>query len=187
MTFLADYTFYTKIGGLDGTHTISGSYSTIDAFSLDSSDYLRPPTGPAVIPTRQGDSWQLTYTFEQFLCQHADDPTAGWGLFGMLAWSDGNPNPFEYSAVLGVAANGVCAARPEDRFGVGLFWNGVSSDLKQSVRPFVQVQDEYGAELFYDAAIFPWFRVGADIQWVRPVLANNDDAIYAGLRTRVIF
>ncbi|BCX49642.1 carbohydrate porin [Haloferula helveola] len=187
MTFLADYTFYTKIGGLDGTHTISGSYSTIDAFSLDANDYLRPPTGPGIIPTRQGDSWQLTYTFEQFLCQDSSDPKKGWGIFGILAVSDGNPNPFETSAVLGLAANGVNGSRPNDNFGVGFFWNGVSSDLKKTVRPIARVQDEYGVEIFYDAEIFPWFRVGADIQWVRPVLANNDDAIFGGLRTRVIF
>ena len=192
MTFLADYTFYTKIGGLelkglDGTHTISGSYSTIDAFSIDSSDYLRPPTGPGVIPVREGDSWQITYTFEQYLCQQASDPTKGWGIFGMLAWSDGNPNPFHYSAVLGLGANGVCAARPDDNFGVGVFWNGVSDRLKQTVRPVARLQDEYGAEIYYDAAVFPWFRLGANVQWVRPVLANRDDAIFAGLRSRVIF
>lgn len=187
MTFLADYTFHTKVGGLDGTHTLAASYSTINAFSIDSSDYLRPPTGPGVVPTRQGDSWYLSYTFEQYLCQWADDPTKGWGVFGMLAWSDGNPNPFHYSAVLGVGANGVCAARPDDSFGVGFFWNGVSDSLKQTVRPAVRVQDEYGVEIYYDAAIFPWLRLGADIQWVRPVLANNDDAIFAGLRSRVIF
>lgn len=187
MTFLADYTFRTKIGGLDGTHTFGATYSTMNAFSIDSSDYLYPPTGPGVIPTREDDSWQINYTFEQYLCQNGDDPTKGWGLFGLLAWSDGNPNPFEFSAVLGLGANGVAPARPLDTFGVGLFWNGVSSDLKGTVRPAVRVQDEYGVEVYYDAAVTPWFRLGADIQWVRPVLANNDDAIFAGIRSRVIF
>lgn len=187
MTFLADYTFYTKIGGLDGTHTIAGSYSTIDAFSIDSNDYLRPPTGPGVIPVREDDSWYVSYTFEQYLCQWADDPTKGWGVFGILAYSDGNPNPFHYSAVLGIGANGVCAARPDDNFGIGCFWNGVSDRLKETVRPVARLQDEYGVEIYYDAAVFPWFRLGVDIQWVRPVLANNDDAIFAGIRSRVIF
>lgn len=186
MTFLADYSFYTKFGGLDGRHTIAGSYSTIDAISLDSSDYIIPPGG-GVIPTRQGDSWQINYIFEQYLCQWGDDAKKGWGVFGMLAWSDGNPNPFETSAVLGLGANGVCDARPDDSFGVGFFYNAVSEDLKQTLSPVTRIQDEYGVELFYDAAIFPWFRVGADLQWTRPVLANFDDAVFLGVRSRVIF
>lgn len=187
MTFLADYTFHTNWGGLTGTHTFGGSYSTIDAFSLDSSDYLTPPNAPFIIPTRQGSSWQVSYTFEQYLCQDADDPTKGWGVFGMLAWSDGNPNPFEYSAVLGLGANGVCASRPNDNFGVGVFWNGVSRAFKQSAAPVAQVKDEIGAEIYYDMEVLPWFRVGADLQWVRPVIATNSDAYYFGFRSRVIF
>lgn len=187
MTFLADYTFYTKIGGLDGTHTLGGSYSTIDAFSLDASDYLRPPGGPGLVANRKSNSWQISYTFEQFLSQNPDDPKKGWGIFGMLAWSDGNPNPFETSAALGLGANGVSDARPDDRFGVGMFWNSVSGDLKQTVQPVARLQDEYGAEIYYDAAVFPWWRVGASMQWVRPVLSHNDNALFFGLRNRIIF
>ncbi|GAA5494461.1 hypothetical protein Rhal01_00622 [Rubritalea halochordaticola] len=187
MTFLADYTFYTKIGGKDGTHTISGTYSTIDAFSLEASDYLRPPSNPGITPAFKDDSWQISYTFEQFICQDASDPKKGWGVFGMFAFSDGNPNPFEYSAVLGIAANGVSPSRPNDNFGFGLFWNGVSDDLQKSLDAVVDVDDEYGAELFYDAAITPWFRLGADVQVVNPVFADNDTAVFLGLRSRVIF
>lgn len=187
MTFLTDYTVRTKFGGLDGTHTLGATYSTINAFSLDASDYLRPPTGPGVIPTLQDDSWQISYTIEQFISQKAGDPTKGWGVFGMIALSDGNPNPFEFSAVAGIAANAVCSSRPRDNFGLGFFWNGVSDDLQSTINPLLDVQDEYGAEVFYDAAITPWFRVGADLQIVRPVLEDNDTAVFGGLRGRVIF
>ncbi|MBB5352272.1 porin [Haloferula luteola] len=187
LTIIADYTFYTQWGGHTGTHTFSGSYSTLNAYSFDASDYLRPPTGGPIIAFQQSDSWQLTYLFEQYLCEWGDESKNGWGIFGMLAWSDGNPNPFEYSAVLGLGANGVCAARPHDRFGVGLFWNGVSRALKSTVRPLTRIDDEYGVELFYDAAVTPWLHFGADVQFVHPVLSGNDDAIFAGLRSRVIF
>lgn len=187
MTILADYSFYTNWGGKPGTHTLSATYSTINAFSLDASDYLRPPTGPGIIPSYKDDSWQISYTFEQFICQDPDDPEKGWGIFGMFAFSDGNPNPFEYSAVLGIAANGVHPGRPDDNFGFGVFWNGVSSDLKDTLDLVVDVQDEYGAEIFYDAAITPWFRLGADLQVVNPVISDNDTAVFLGLRSRVIF
>lgn len=187
MTFLADYTVYTNFWGKSGTHTLSATYSTIDAFSLDASDYLNPPSDPGLTAARQNDSWQINYIFEQFICQDPDDPKKGWGVFGMLAISDGNPNPFEYSAVLGIAANGVSPARPDDNFGFGLFWNGVSDDLKDSVEPIADLDDEYGAELFYDAAITPWFRLAADLQVVNPVFSDGDTAVFLGLRSRVIF
>lgn len=187
VTITADYTFYTKVNGLDGTHNISATWSSIDAISLDASDFIRPPSSPAVIPTREGDSWQISYLVEQFICQDADDPKKGWGVFGLVGVSDGNPNPIEWSLTAGVSAKGVVPSRPDDRFGVGLFYLGLSGDFRSTLSPFVHVSDEYGAEIFYDYAVTPWFRLAADVQVVNPALADNETAIFAGLRGRIVF
>lgn len=188
ITFLADYTFRAKLNGLDGTHTIGATFSTIDARSIDASDYVTPPAGGVPAPVTEGDSWQINYIFEQFLCQHADDPAKGWGVFGLLGVSDGNPNPISFSAALGLGAKGVCDARPNDNFGAGIFYNGVSDGLKDTLAlADIPVDDEYGMEIYYDAAVTPWFRLGADLQVANPVLERKGTAVTLGLRCRLIF
>ena len=187
ITVMADYTFYTKPGGLDGTHNISATWSSIDAFSFDASDFIRPPSLPVAVPTREDDSWQVSYLYEQYLCQYDDDPKRGWEIFLLAGVSDGNPNPIEWSAAAGVSAKGLGDWRPDDRVGLGLFYTGISGELRGLASPFQPASDEYGAEVFYDCAVTPWLRLAADMQVVNPALSRNDTAVYAGLRGRIIF
>lgn len=193
MTFFADITLTADLGGRPGYHTISGAYSTIEASSLDQSGIIDPPNPGGITANIVSDSWFVSYLWEQYLTQNANDPTRGWGTFLYLALSDGDPNPLEYSIAAGLVGNGVCAARPCDTFGVGLFYNGVSGDLKHTLGnttppiPRLAIQDEYGCEIFYDLAITDWFHLSADLQVVQPVLDDNDTAIVGGLRSRIVF
>lgn len=194
MTFLADITFNSNFWGLPGTHTVQGTYSTLNATSLDQNGLLNDIIGGGGLnPRTESDSWHVNYIWEQFLSQHSSDPTKGWGFFLFLGVSDGNPNAIEYSAAAGLVANGTCAARPCDRFGVGLFYNGVSDDLQDTVGdnpaplPSVSLDDELGGEIFYDFAVTDWFRITADLQVIQPVLDDNDTAIIGGFRSRLIF
>ena len=187
VTVTADYSFYTKFGGLDGTHNLSATWSSIDAFSLDGSDFIHLPAAPVAIPTRKEDSWQVTYLYEQFLCQDAADPKKGWGVFGLVGVSDGNPNPIEWNAAVGLGVKGIGDIRPNDRAGLGLFYLGLSGDVRSTLSPIVPISDEYGAELYYDCAVTRWFRLAGDVQVIRPAVSQNDTAIYAGLRGRLIF
>lgn len=187
ITVTADYSFYTKVNGLDGVHNLSATWSSIDAFSLDASDFIRPPTAPGVFPTKKDDTWQISYLYEQYLCQDAEDPKKGWGVFGLLGVSDGNPNPIEWNAAAGVGVKGIGDIRPDDRAGLGLFYTGLGGDVRSTLSPFVPVSDEYGAEFYYDCAVTPWFRLAGDVQVIRPAVSRNDTSIYAGLRGRLIF
>ncbi len=187
ITILADYTFRTKINGLDGIHTLSGTWSSIDAVSLDSSDFIRPPLALIPVPTRKDDSWQINYLYEQYLCQAPSNPAQGLGFFVLLGLSDGNPNPYEWTATAGFSAKGIGDLRPHDRAGLGFFYADLSDDLRGTLAPFVPLRDEYGVELYYDCAITPWFRLAANVQVIRPAVEANDTAVFAGLRSRVIF
>ena len=51
----------------------------------------------------------------------------------------------------------------------------------------IPIQDDWGAELFYDVAVTDWFRIGADLQVTEPVLNRNDAAVFGGFRSRIIF
>ena len=187
ITITADYSFYTKFGGLDGTHNISATWSSIDAFSLDASDFIRPPSAPIAVPTRKDDSWQISYLYEQYLCQYSDNPKNGWGVFALVGVSDGNPNPIEWSAAAGFSAKGIGDWRPNDRAGIGFFYTGLGGDVRGTLSPFVPVSDEYGAEIFYDCAVTPWLRLAGDVQVINPAVSRNETAVYAGLRGRIIF
>ena len=56
-------------------------------------------------------------------------------------------------------AKGVCDARPCDTFGVGVFYNEITDDLKDTFKDNlipglnIPIEDEMGAEIFYEMAI----------------------------------
>jgi porin len=64
----------------------------------------------------------------------------------------------------------------------------VSDELKDTLAlANIPLDDEYGVEVYYDAAITPWFRLGADLQIANPVLERRETAVTFGLRGRLIF
>ncbi|MCK5805838.1 MAG: carbohydrate porin [Lentisphaeria bacterium] len=192
LTFFSNITFKSKLRDLDGTHTLTGVFSTISTNSLAQSDLIHPPSEGGLDPNTANNSWMVNYLWEQQLTQDASDPTRGLGFFLFLGVSDSDPNPFAYSIAAGLVSKGV-ASRSCDTFGVGLFFNGVSGELKDTLSdtpapiPSLHLQDEFGGEIFYDLAITPWFRVGADLQVIQPVIEDHDTAIFGGLRTRIVF
>jgi porin len=142
---------------------------------------------------KAANSWQINYLWEQSISSLGDDPARGWGTFLLLAVSDGDPNPFAFSAAAGLVANGVCEARPCDSFGLGLFYNAVSDELQDTLEGSpgnltgIDLQDEFGGEIFYDFAVTDWLRISADLQIVQPVIEDNNTAIFGGLRSRIVF
>jgi porin len=193
MTFFGDITFHSDWDGRPGSHSFGASYSTIEVSSLDQSDIIRPPSLGGTTPNVANDSWQINYLWEQSLTRNPSAPGRGWGTFLFLALSDGDPNPFQYSAAAGLVANGVCSARPCDSLGLGLFYNGVGNELKDTLSlpslsgRGIALGDEFGAEIYYDFAVTDWFRLTLDLQVIEAVLEDNDTAIFGGLRSRIIF
>ena len=71
--------------------------------------------------------------------------------------------------------------------GVGYFYDGLSSDFKRlvSALPTVDLEDIQGVELYYNAALTPWFHLTADLQIVDNENVAYDTAIILGLRANV--
>jgi porin len=190
ITVLADITFQSRFGGLPGSHTFGLAHSNIETESLKQTDIGLPPgLGGEVALT--SDSWSVSYLGEQFLTQNPNDPTRGWGTFLFLGYSDGDPNAIQFTGAAGLMAKGVGSARPCDTFGIGVYYNEMSGELKDTLTGSalinLEIQDEWGAEIFYDAAITDWFHLGVDLQLSEPVLGRNDPAVFGGLRSRIIF
>ena len=79
------------------------------------------------------------------------------------------------------------AGRQLDRWGIVYFAYELSDAFRDAL-PFVgsRLEREKGAEVFYNWAVTPWFRLSADAQWVRP-FNGTDNNYYLGLRAQLKF
>ena len=92
---LGSVTVPVKPFGLTGFQFFKAAFSTQDGLDLaDVPELFLPPEAEAIAGRKDG-RWFLSYGFQQYLYQNAADPRQGWGIFGQIGASDGNPNPIE--------------------------------------------------------------------------------------------
>ncbi len=176
-----------QLGGNTSIHRIRGVYSTQDGIDLrDIPQLLLPPEARKELGT-QSDYWFFSYAFQQFLFQDEADPSRGWGIFGQYGVSDGNPNPIEWSCLIGIGGNSPLPGRSHDRFGIGYFRYSLSNDLVEGLRPVIHMEDEQGIEAYYSYAVAPWLKITGDLQVIDPAFSDNDRSVFFGLRTQVKF
>lgn len=85
--------------------------------------------------------------------------------------------------------------RPLDTFGIGYFYVGYSSLVKDFAPKLLPISCDQAVELFYNIAVTPWFRVTTDLQIVMPArertlppgARNIDTAVVFGLRAKIDF
>ncbi len=63
--------------------------------------------------------------------------------------------------------------QPDDVVGLGYFYSNFSDELQGVVAPQADFEDEQGAEVFYNLATTPFFKLIADLQWIDP--GNGSD------------
>ena len=76
----------------------------------------------------------------------------------------------------------LCSAR-----WVGYFYDQLSSGFKQlvSTLPAVNLEDVQGVELYYNAAITPWFHLTADLQVIDNENVGDSTVFALGLRAKI--
>ena len=182
----ASVDFNVQLGGLRGHQGFTAFYSTQKGADLESlDDVFLPSPVPGAI-TYKDKRWYVAYSFDQYVYQPAERPGEGFGLFGNVGVSDGNPNALRWSALFGVSGRGLIPGRGRDTWGVGYYYDGLAQDLKDALAPEVTLRDEQGLELFYNFALTPWAEIGADLQFIRPGLASST-AVVPGLRAVIRF
>ncbi len=171
-------------GGLRGYQSVRGVYSTASGTDFgDLPDLLLPPQARDI--DRLDGYWFGSYSFQQYLVQDATDPRRGWGIFGQIAVSDGNPNPVGWSGFIGLGGTGLLPSRPDDSFGIAYFYDGFSEDLKDGLGAVgFDLGDESGVEAFYNIAATPWLNLTADVQAIQPG-AGDEAAWFVGFRAMV--
>lgn len=116
MSFSLSATIPTTTGGLRGFHTLQGVHSTQSG--LDLAEIRLPQASDTILGQKKG-YWYGAYSVQQFLAQSPGNPSEGWGVFGKIAVSEGNPNPFEWEYQIGLGGSSMFEGRELDRWGVG--------------------------------------------------------------------
>jgi len=174
VTFRGTVDFPVIIAGLSGHQGFVATYSTKDGTDLerDPKDSFIPQW-PQGFPGIKNNRYYFAYLFDQYLYQSKQNPQEGVGLFGQFGISDGNPNRLYWMAFAGVGGTGLIPGRSRDNWGVGFYYAAPSTDLKKSLESTIEIRNEYGSEIFYNFAVTPWLVLGADLQIIRPSLANE--------------
>ncbi len=174
------------IGGLAGHQGFVALYSTYDGTDLESLDGLRLPNPDPTSLKIKGNRYYFAYTFDQYLYRSPSNPAEGIGLFGQIGISDGNPTRLYWSGQLGLGGVGLVPGRRNDNWGVAYYYDALSGALKDIVGTVTALNDEQGLEIFYNFAVTPWFKIGADLQIIDPALAD-ETAVFSGIRAVVEF
>jgi porin len=186
VTIRGSVSFPVTLAGRTGHQGLAASYSTkdgTDLSTLDGSNIPNPPPGTVGI---KNNRYYFAYTLDQYLYQSKENPKEGVGLFGQFEISDGNPNKLYWMIFGGVGGTGLIPGRSLDNWGVGYYYAALSPHLKDSLAPTLRIRNEQGWEIFYNFALTPWLVLGADLQIIRPGLANQT-AVFPGLRTVIRF
>jgi hypothetical protein len=122
----------------------------------------------------KSESWFVTANFSQYLFVEEDSVAIaqklnsgqllrGIGIFGRVGFAPQVSNTITRDASVALFAHGLFDGREYDSFGVGFYYNAISSDLKIDIAQLTAgtatVKDEKGIEVFYDFAITPAVRL----------------------------
>lgn len=161
------------------------SYSTENGNDLYDLGDIIFPVSPTNIDYRN-NRYYFSYKFTQDVFVNADDK--GWGLFGQIGVSDGNPNPINFGSLLGIGGNSFIKNRIDDKLGLAMYHYSLSKPIDDfSESTGVPLRNETGFELFYQAMLTKWLQLGGDMQYVIPTVRNNQNVLYLGLRTSILF
>jgi hypothetical protein len=177
-----------KLEDKPGYIMIFAAGSTRDQPSNDPRDWtVIPGAPPAITSTKEDKPWDIALYLSQVLWQAEDDPSRkATILLGGTVGPD-DPQFAQYNFFTSVEAYGPMASRPADRMGVSFWYNWLSDNYKQLVRPVINLRDLYGFELYYNIAINKWFHVTPDLQVIKNENNGDDFAIIPGIRAVIDF
>lgn len=174
-----------KICNMLASHSLKATYSTQNGTNLyDLGDLFFPtPDNPV---SNKNYRYYFGYKFTQQLGK-VTNSNHGWGLFGQIGISDGNPNPVDFGAILGLGGNSFIKTRSEDKWGLGIYHYSLSNPIDEfAANNGFQLRNETGIEFYYQSWINNWFSIGCNSQFIIPMVKNNESAIFLGLRSCIL-
>lgn len=182
--FLGSVTFPVKVGGLPGYYALKLSGSTRDDINADSLPAALIPAPGADFGDRRGEFAAVLAGY-QYLAAYPEAPGKGWGIFGQVYISNGDPTFLDKSAMLGISGNP--RFRPQDRFGVAWFRYSLTNQLVRVLDQRLALEDEEGVEYFYTLGLGKGLEVTANVQVIDSAVTARDAGVIAGLRVTAAF
>ena len=180
-------------GGVNGSffYFFDGDFTEIGSITPGLDD-----GGLDLVGSEETESWQGSISFWQYLSVegthegplhllNGQPDLQGWGIFGSLSFADPDTNPWETSVNFGVGGRGIIPSRPNDLFGVGGFYNDLSSSRVQAAIGFEE--DYAGLEAFYNFAITPAAKLSTNIQYLPSAEPRVDDSVMISGRLQLKF
>jgi porin len=183
---LGMWRFFTDFGGLPGSHLFMGTYANGTFTSLDRTGWSFVPQVGLVAAEDTG-TWSATYILEQKLWVDPCCEQRSVGLLSEWGLADPKTGPYQWGFNVALQGQGLIERREQDTMGVAYFYSGISNDLKDLAPRLLPLDDLQGVELYYNAAVTPWFHLTADLQVVEPAFTRNDTAVVLGLRGKMDF
>lgn len=185
---LGYWRFFTDYGGRPGSHGFIGNWSSRTYASTDPTSWTIIP-GQGLAAGQVTGSWGLAYILDQTLWADCCNADRNLRLFSQWSLVDGDPSLYRWSFNVALQGQGLICGREADTMGVGYFYDELGAGFKQlvSANPSFDIQNVHGGELYYNAAITPWFHLTADLQIVDNQNIANDTAIILGLRANINF
>ena len=172
--------------GLPGKQRLSVIFGDRDAASLQSLGDLIPPGGATRIQSLSTRRYVLGYDFRQALCTW-DEESRSMGIWGRANLNDNELSAIAWSVAGGVGGDSPIRSREADRWGAGGFYYSFADFLRSPETVTIPLRDEYGLEIFYNAALTSWLRLTADLQVIRPGVPDQPTAVVGGLRVSLRF
>lgn len=176
---LASVTFPVKLGGKPGYYAIKLSGTTRKGPPVEVLPAALRPVPGGSFGNARGQASVVLAAY-QYLGLYKDAPGKGWGAFGQVFFSDGDPTPLDVSGIFGIS--GDVPFRPQDHFGIAWFRYSLADKLVRDLAPFVAFEDEEGVEAFYTFQLAKPLRITADVQYIDSTVAARKPGWTVGLR-----
>lgn len=183
--FYGEYILKTDWFGMPGHSAAGFLYSNAQRTALDTNPFLLLQLILAgETPPTKNSAWTATYRVDQTLFVDSENPNRKWTLFADFGITDGDPNPLQWFGNASLVGASPLPNRENDTIGIGYYHIGASS------LPLLQIHGisaENGVELFYNAAVTPWFHITPDLQVLDPSQRSTAASLLIGLRARLSF
>lgn len=181
---LASITVPVKLAGKRGYYAVKLAGSTRKRLAAESLPPVLIPAPGSGFGDRRGEA-SIVLAGYQNLVEYPEHPGKGWGVFGQVFLSGGNPTFLDRSAFFGVSGNP--RFRPDDRFGVSWFRYSLTNKLVGVLNHRLALEDEEGIEAFYTVQLARPVRLTASVQVIDSAIAARRTGAIAGLRLTTRF
>jgi len=174
--------------------TSTGSYrtfqKTVYQVSADLPSGTRIFDVPGLKQQPERNPWTALAYYDQIVWQADAEGKRNVRFVAAGAIADSNPSfsKWQYSGQL--VATGLFDSRPLDKIGIGGYYTGLPSrvkNLSQNSILLPKLDDYSGFELFYNAALTPAVYLTGDLQITSSPLKRTDSAIIPGVRLTIDF